>query len=54
MSGGVGVERQFSVNSPMIASIEVVKQGRVRRNKLTYLRKLNGKAARIKDDRNRK
>lgn len=54
MSGGVGVERQFSVNSPMIASIEVIKQGRVRRNKLTYLRKLTGKAARIKDDRNRK
>jgi len=54
MSGGVGVERQFSINSPMIASIEVIKQGRVRRNKLTYLRNLNGKAARIKDDRNRK
>ncbi len=54
MSGGVGVERQFSINSPMIASIEIIKQGRVRRNKLTYLRNLNGKAARIKDDRNRK
>ncbi len=54
MSGGVGVERQFSINSPMIASIEIIKQGRVRRNKLTYIRNLNGKAARIKDDRNRK
>lgn len=54
LSGGVGVERQFSVNSPMIASIEVIRQGRVRRNKLTYLRELNGKAARIKEDRNRK
>jgi large subunit ribosomal protein L19 len=48
VSFGVGVERIFPVHSPMISSIEVVRQGRVRRAKLNYLRKLKGKAARIK------
>ena len=48
ISSGVGVERTFPVNSPSIAKIEVVKHGKVRRNKITYLRKLSGKAARIK------
>jgi large subunit ribosomal protein L19 len=48
VSFGIGVERIFPINSPMIGSIEVVRQGRVRRAKLGYLRGLRGKAARIK------
>ena len=48
VSFGIGVERVFPVHSPMISSIEVVRQGRVRRAKLNYLRNLKGKAARIK------
>src|SRR6202167_5761087 len=48
VSFGIGVERIFPVHSPMISSIEVLKQGRVRRAKLNYLRTLRGKAARIK------
>jgi large subunit ribosomal protein L19 len=49
ISGGVGVERIFPVHSPSLASIQVVRQGRVRRAKLYYLRNLRGKAARIKE-----
>jgi large subunit ribosomal protein L19 len=48
VSFGIGVERIFPVHSPMISSIEVVRQGRVRRAKLNYLRTRRGKAARIK------
>lgn len=48
VSFGIGVERIFPVHSPMISSIDVVRQGRVRRAKLNYLRGLRGKAARIK------
>jgi large subunit ribosomal protein L19 len=48
VSFGIGVERIFPMNSPMISSIEVLQQGRVRRAKLYYLRALKGKAARIK------
>jgi large subunit ribosomal protein L19 len=48
VSFGIGVERIFPVHSPMISSIEVVSQGRVRRAKLNYLRSRKGKAARIK------
>ncbi len=48
MSAGIGVERTFPVNAPSIAKIEVVRRGKVRRNKIFYLRKLSGKAARIK------
>lgn len=49
VSYGVGVERCFLVHSPRLAKIEVVRKGRVRRAKLYYLRKLTGKAARIKE-----
>lgn len=48
VSFGIGVERIFPVHSPMISTIEVVRQGRVRRAKLNYLRARKGKAARIK------
>ena len=46
VSFGVGIERIFPANSPSISSIEVLRQGRVRRAKLYYLRGLKGKAAR--------
>ena len=49
MSGTVGVERIFPLESPNIDSIEVNKRGKVRRAKLYYLRKLTGKAARIRE-----
>jgi large subunit ribosomal protein L19 len=48
---GVGVERTFPAHSPSIDRIEVLRQGHVRRAKLYYLRKLRGKAARIKERR---
>ncbi|AMV61486.1 50S ribosomal protein L19 [Pediococcus damnosus LMG 28219] len=51
ISNGVGVERTFPLHSPRVAEIEVIRHGRVRRSKLYYLRALNGKAARIKEDR---
>ncbi|MBR3363184.1 MAG: 50S ribosomal protein L19 [Bacilli bacterium] len=44
ISGGVGVERTFPINSPKIESIIVVRKGKVRRAKLNYLRKLKGQA----------
>ncbi|MBE6136527.1 MAG: 50S ribosomal protein L19 [Erysipelotrichaceae bacterium] len=49
MSSGIGVERTFPVHSPSIASIEVVRRGKVRRNKITYIRQRSGKSARIKE-----
>ena len=49
MSSGIGVERTFPLHSPSIAGIEVVRRGKVRRNKITYIRKRSGKAARIKE-----
>lgn len=49
MSSGIGVERTFPVHSPSIAGIKVVRYGKVRRNKITYIRKLSGKSARIKE-----
>jgi len=51
VSFGVGVERSFPVHSPIIAKIEVVTQGDVRRAKLYYLRDRVGKAAKIKERR---
>lgn len=48
IASGVGVERIFPINTPKIAKIEVLREGKVRRAKLYYLRKLSGKAARIK------
>ena len=51
MSGNVGVERIFPLNSPFIESIEVNKFGSVRRKRLFYLRGLTGKKARIKEKR---
>jgi large subunit ribosomal protein L19 len=48
-SFSVGVERIFPLHGPIVASIEVVRRGRVRRAKLYYLRDLRGKAARIKE-----
>lgn len=49
ISSGVGVERIFPFNSPKVAKVEVLREGKVRRAKLFYLRKLSGKAARIKN-----
>ncbi len=49
VSYGVGVERIFPLHSPAIDKIELVSKGRVRRAKIYYLRKLRGKAARIKE-----
>lgn len=49
ISFGVGVERVFPVHAPIIAKIEVVRKGDVRRSKLYYLRERSGKSARIKE-----
>lgn len=49
VSDGEGVERTFPLYSPRIVSISVVKRGIVRRAKLYYIRKLSGKASRIKE-----
>ena len=51
ISSGVGVERIFPLHCPSIDKIEVKRMGKVRRAKLYYLRKLSGKAARIKERR---
>ena len=49
MSSGIGVERIFPVNSPLIEKIELNKKGKVRRARIFYLRNLTGKSARIKE-----
>lgn len=51
ISGGIGVERVFPLHSPSLDKIEVMQVGQVRRAKLYYLRKLQGKAARIREKR---
>lgn len=49
ISHGVGVEKNFAFHNPRVEKIEVVTRGRVRRSRLFYLRKLTGKAARIRE-----
>ena len=53
ISNCVGVERIFPVHSPMLAEINVVRRGRVRRAKLYYLRNVTGKATRIREKKTR-
>ncbi len=53
MSSGIGVQRTFPVHSPVLDKIEVVRHGKVRRAKLTYLKGLSAKNARIKEDRSK-
>ncbi|MGL5406196.1 MAG: 50S ribosomal protein L19 [Propionibacteriaceae bacterium] len=53
ISFGFGVERTFPLHSPIIEKIEVERRGDVRRAKLYYLRNLRGKAAKIKEKRDR-
>ena len=47
MSDGVAIERIFPLHSPRIASFEINRQGKVRKARIYYMRKLSGKAARI-------
>ena len=49
ISFGVGVEKTFPIHSPKVADIQVVRQGKVRRAKLYYLRARTGKAAKVKE-----
>ena len=49
ISNQIGVERTFPIHSPIVEKIEVVRHGKVRRNKLFYLRGRSGKASRIKE-----
>jgi large subunit ribosomal protein L19 len=49
ITAGIGIERVFPLHSPLIESLEVTRQGKVRRAKLYYLRGLQGRAARIKE-----
>jgi len=51
ISNGVGVERIFPLHAPTVAGVKVLRRGKVRRAKLYYLRKLRGKKARIKEQR---
>ena len=47
ISSGIGVEKSFLLHSPLVLKIEVTKRSKVRRNYLSYMRKLTGKAARL-------
>ncbi|GHU83527.1 50S ribosomal protein L19 [Clostridia bacterium] len=53
VSYGIGVERTFPIHSPRVDRIEVIRRGKVRRAKLYYLRERSGKAAKIKELRDR-
>ncbi len=48
IASGVGVEKTFPINSPLVEKIEVVRRGSVRRAKLNYMRERTGKSAKIK------
>lgn len=50
VSFGIGVERTFPINSPIIDKVIVVRKGKVRRAKIYYIRNLSGKAAKVKED----
>jgi large subunit ribosomal protein L19 len=54
MVGGIGVERIFPIHSPVIAKIDVLRKGKVRRAKLYYLRDAQGKRAKIKEKKSAK
>ena len=49
VASGVGVEKTFPINSPVIEKVDVVRRGKVRRAKLFYLRDRVGKAAKVKE-----
>lgn len=51
MSYGIGVEKIYPMHSPLVEKVEIKQRGKVRRSRLYYLRKLRGKAARIKEKR---
>ncbi len=53
VSYGIGVEKTFPLHSPLIERVEIVNRGDVRRSRLYYLRKLQGKAAKVKEKRMR-
>ena len=53
-SYGIGVERTFPINSPVVADIEVVKRAKVRQARIFYMRDRKGKSARLKPDNKRK
>ena len=50
VSFGIGVERVFPVHSKTVKKVEMVRKGKVRRSKLYYLRRLKGKAARLREE----
>ncbi len=54
IASGVGVERTFPLHSPRVATLKVVRRGKVRRSKLYYLRRKVGKKARVKEGRLRR
>ncbi|NLN65024.1 MAG: 50S ribosomal protein L19 [Clostridiaceae bacterium] len=54
LSFGIGVERVFPIHSPKVDNIQIVRRGKIRRAKLYYLRDRVGKAARVKEDINKR
>lgn len=52
MSGNIGVERIFPINSPFIETINIIKRGDVRRARIFYFRERTGKSARIREKKN--